>query len=123
MYSTWAEIVGLAQGLPKSKTAQLRESFSRMSTGLQFVDDAFDCLQDFGKQQNLVISLAKRHKTEFEFLKNAAASPHSISFAWVRKNMPKTSAELDLELNHLASQIPPEHDSLKRFMRDAFNGW
>jgi len=123
MYGTWVEIVGYAQGLSKTEVTNLRESFSNMSTGLQFVDDAFDCLQDFDKQQNLLISLSKKHEKEFEFLKRASSNPHRISFAWIRKNLPKTSAELNFEFNRFSLQIPAKHDSLKRFMRDAFYGW
>ncbi|MFA6269127.1 MAG: hypothetical protein WCW13_01735 [archaeon] len=123
MFGTWVEILGFAHGVPKEKMANFRESFSAMSTGLQFVDDAFDCLNDFGNQQNLVVSLARRHKHEFEFLKNATATPQHVSFSWIKKNLPQTFVEFTSEFDAIVEQIPPEQDTLKRFTMDAFYGW
>ncbi len=123
MYGTWAEIVALAHGIGVVDAKRMHKSFSSLSTSMQFVDDALDCLKDFGVQQNLFISLSKRDSIEFSRLKQEAKKRQKISFSWLKKRFPNTFKIYEREFRRTILKIPEDEETLRRFTYDSFFGW
>jgi hypothetical protein len=125
MFSTFAELAYVFHGVPERRVRKVKEAYRATSNSLQFVDDMKDCLKDFGNQQNLLISIARPNKKEFDFLMHESNGRREVSLGWIKKNLPNSFAIVEREFLLALESIPDyaHRAELMQFAKDAFYGF